>query len=248
DRRDEPFQKARALATQRADVAIALAKKGIPPEGPLAMVRHDPETRGKGLFQEHCASCHRLGDLGPELAKSAAPDLTGWGTAEWVLAVMENPDSPLKFGNTPYKGEMISFVHPSPGQANFHEMPDAKRRAIATFLENEAAENKDPKHDAAGAKIIADGCTSCHLFRGQTDDTDSIGPELSGWGSTAWTRAQIANPGTNATYRAEALNPERKRHMPRFDDKLESDDLTLLASWVRSKARAGGGSEMNARK
>jgi mono/diheme cytochrome c family protein len=118
-------------------------------------------------------------------------------------------------------------------------MPEDRRKAAAAFLANEAAEVKDPHHDAAGAKIIADGCTGCHMFRGQSDESDSIGPELSGWGSTAWVRAQISNPATNTTYRAEAMNPERKGHMPRFDDKLEADDISLLAAWVRAKAHAG---------
>jgi ubiquinol-cytochrome c reductase cytochrome b subunit len=240
DARDAPFQKARATATVRAEAAIALAKKGIPPDGPLAMLRRDPETRGAALFKEHCASCHRLGDLGPDQDKSTAPDLTGWGTAEWVLSVMDNPDDSHKFGRTPYKGEMISLVHapadPRAAKA-FHPMAENSRIAIATFLANEAAEVKDPQHDMNAAKLISIGCTGCHMFRGQTDDDDSIGPELSGWGSTAWIRAQISNPGTNTTYRAEALKPERKGHMPRFEDKLEPDDINLLASWVRNKAR-----------
>jgi ubiquinol-cytochrome c reductase cytochrome b subunit len=240
DAKDIPFQKARALASMRAEQAIELAKKGIPPDGPLAMLRRDPELRGVALFKENCAGCHRLGDLGPEPAKASAPDLTGWGTSDWVLSVMDNPDDPKKFGNTPYKGEMVSAVHPpiDPALAKtFKQMPPERRKMIAGFLANEAGEHKDPQHDADGAKAIAIGCTSCHLFRGQTDDDDSIGPELSGWGSTAWTRAQIANPGTNTTYRASSMKADRKGHMPRFDDKMESDDLTLLAIWVREKAR-----------
>jgi ubiquinol-cytochrome c reductase cytochrome b subunit len=239
DARDQPFQKARRLATDRAAYAIALAGKGIPPDGPLAMLRRDPETRGAALFQENCASCHRLNDLGPPAEKAKAPDLTGWGTADWVLSMLDNPDAANRFASTPYKGEMISLVHPAAGQKNFKPMPEDKRRAVAAFLASEAAEDKDPHHDAAGAKIIADSCTGCHMFRGQSDDSTSIGPELSGWGSTAWIRSQIANPATNTTYRAEAMNPERKGHMPRFDDKLEPEDISLLATWIRSKARAG---------
>jgi ubiquinol-cytochrome c reductase cytochrome b subunit len=240
DAHDQPFQKARLLASKRAESAVEIARKGIPPDGPLAMMRRDPEIRGAALFQEHCASCHRLGDLGPEPSKAKAADLSGWGTADWALSVMENPDAPERFGSTPYRGEMISLVHPSadPQSAkNFRPLPEGKRRDIAAFLAGEAAEAKEPQHDAAGAKLIAIGCTSCHLFRGETDDKDSVGPELSGWGSTAWLRAQIANPGTNATYRAEALSPERKGHMPRFDDKLEPDDINLLSVWVRNTAR-----------
>ena len=107
DAHDPPFQKARVLATERAQTAIALAGKGIPPDGPLAMIRRDPETRGATLFQENCANCHRLNDFGPTVDKAKAPDLTGWGTAEWAFSMMENPDAANRFANTPYKGEMI---------------------------------------------------------------------------------------------------------------------------------------------
>src|SRR6185295_6964197 len=98
DAHDEPFQKARAMASQRAERSIQLAQQGIPPDGPLAMLRRDPETRGLALFQENCASCHRLGELGPAPTKATAPDLTGWGTADWVMSVLDDPDAPHRFG------------------------------------------------------------------------------------------------------------------------------------------------------
>jgi ubiquinol-cytochrome c reductase cytochrome b subunit len=240
DKRDEPFQKARALASKRADAAIDLAKKGIPPDGPLAMMRRDPETRGAALFQEHCASCHRLGEFGPAPNKATAPDLNGWGTAEWAMSMLDDPDAANRFGQTPYKGEMLSLVKPpaDPKRAKtFKPMSEGDRRIIAAFLAGEASEVKDAGHDSQGAKMIAQRCTSCHLFRGQTDDDDGAGPELAGWASVAWTRAQIANAGTNTTYRAAAMAADRKGHMPRFDDKLELDDINLLAIWVRKKAR-----------
>ena len=44
------------------------------------------------------------------------------------------------------------------------------------------------------------------MFRGQTDDDESIGPELSGWGSLAWTRAQIRTQGpTRRTARTPSI-------------------------------------------
>jgi ubiquinol-cytochrome c reductase cytochrome b subunit len=240
DKRDEQFQKSRKVASKRAESAYKLASFGVPPDGPLAMLRRDPDTRGPQLFQEHCASCHRLGELGPEPAKATAPDLSGFGTAEWVMSMLENPDAANRFANTPFKGDMTSLVHPpltaKPG--SFKPMPEADRRKIATFLAGEAAEVKDAQHDADGAKLVSQRCTSCHLFRGQTDDDDSSGPELAGWGSSAWVRAQIANPGTPATYRASSMSEGRKGHMPRFDDKLEPQEIALLADWVRREARA----------
>jgi hypothetical protein len=33
------------------------------------------------------------------------------------------------------------------------------------------------------------------------------------------------------------MSEDRKGHMPRFDDKMEPEDVTLLAGWVRKKAR-----------
>jgi ubiquinol-cytochrome c reductase cytochrome b subunit len=242
DARDAPFQKARAVASVRAERSIDLAKKGIPPDGPLAMLRRDPETRGTALFQEHCASCHRLGEMGPAPEKATAPNLDGWGSAEWAMSMLENPDADNRFGRTAYKGDMLSVVKPPPDPKEakkFKPMPEADRKAIVAFLAAEAAEVKDAQHDAAGAKLVGQRCTSCHVFRGQTDDEDSHGPELAGWGSTAWMTAQIANPSSNTTYRKYAFDPENKGHMPRFDDKLEADDLKLLAGWVRKKAREG---------
>ncbi len=260
DKRDAPFQKAREQASKRADQAIELAKKGIPPDGPLAMLRRDPELRGAALFQEHCASCHRLGDMGPAPEKATAPNLDGWGTTEWAMSMLVNPDAPHRFGQTSYKGEMLSLVQPPPqaqqapppppnqktkGRSastapptnTFKPMPEADRNSIVAFLAAEAAEVKDALHDAAGAKLVGQRCTTCHLFRGQTDDDDSKGPELAGWGSTAWTQAQIANPSSNTTYRKYAFDPDNKGHMPRFDDKLEADEIKLLAIWVRKHAR-----------
>jgi ubiquinol-cytochrome c reductase cytochrome b subunit len=180
--------------------------------------------------------------MGPEPKKATAPDLSGWGTAEWAMSMMENPDAPNRFGQTAYKGEMPSFVHPpaDPKAAKtFKPMPEANRRLIAAFLAGEAAEIKDSGHDAQGASSLQKCATQCHLFRGETDDSDGKGPELAGWGSLAWVRAQITNPGTNTTYRAASMEADMKGHMPRFDDKLDTEDINLLAAWVRTKARGG---------
>jgi ubiquinol-cytochrome c reductase cytochrome b subunit len=242
DGRDQPFQEARKKASVRAEHAITLAKQGIPPDGPLAMLRRDPETRGTALFQEHCASCHRLGELGPAPEKATAPNLDGWGTADWAASMLEDPDAAHRFGQTSYKGEMLSLTKPPAdpkARKTFKPMPEGDRKQIVAFLANEAAEVKDAKHDPDGAKLVGQRCTACHLFQGKTDDDDSKGPELAGWGSTAWTIAQIANPSSNTTYRKYAFDPENKGHMPRFDDKLDADDIKLLAGWVHKKAREG---------
>ena len=241
DRGNASLAASRAREAALTKRAFQVAKaEGIPPAGGLAMLREDPVLHGEELFRDHCASCHRLGDLGPAKEKATAPDLSGWGTAGWVRAMLLAPDSPALFGLTAFKGKMPSYVFPptDPEAAKvFSAMAEADQKAIADFLAGEADENPAGDHDAPGAKLIAQRCTTCHLFRGKSDDATSTAPELEGWGSTDWIRAQIANPGTNVTYRPASMSPELTGHMPRYDDKLTPKDIDLLARFVRARAR-----------
>lgn len=241
DAKNVVFQKARAKATARAEAAIHLAGAGVPPDGPLAMLRRDPDTRGPALFEEHCASCHRLGDLGPEPSKANAPDLSGWGTEPWAASMLDNPDAADRFGNTPFAGEMMSFTRPPRDAARakaWKPMPEGDRRAIAHFLGNQADAAPGKDKDDPGGKLVGQRCTGCHLVHGETDDEESLGPELAGWGTVAWVKAQIANPATPVTYRPSSSSELKKGHMPRFGDKLEPGDLDILAHWVQKTARA----------
>jgi quinol-cytochrome oxidoreductase complex cytochrome b subunit/mono/diheme cytochrome c family protein len=45
-------------------------------------------AKGIGLIQEHCTSCHRFGDHGQ---LGIAPDLTGYGSYEWMLGLVSDP-------------------------------------------------------------------------------------------------------------------------------------------------------------
>ncbi len=240
DAADPAFQKARALASQRSERSIALFKQGVPPEGPLAMLRNDPETRGPELFQQSCASCHKLGDLAPPEGKATAPDLTTFGTKAWARAVLEDPDADHLFGKTPFKGNMPSVTKPpaDPEAAkDFKPMPEADRDVIATWLETQA---KGEKGDTLpGEKLVKQRCNGCHRIDGKLDESgsdDSLAPELRGWASVAWIEAQIADPGSGKAYPKGATAPELKGHMPAFADKLDPADLKLLAAWLHRKA------------
>jgi ubiquinol-cytochrome c reductase cytochrome b subunit len=248
DARDKHYVKSRAEADAQAAAAIKLAMNGVPPAGALDMVKHDPELRGRDLFARHCASCHVLGDLGdPE--KSTATKLDGWGTPGWIEAMIHDPDGADFFGRGPYKTQMPSVdTRPKDKPANEPWTPmvksDAERRAVALFLASQGDEPGDPPRTdkpalALGEKIVTERCTSCHLFKGNGDDEGSgVAPELAGYGSVAWTRAQVANPSSAQTYRDKALDPEMKKHMPRFDGDLSPADVDLVAQWTRSHARS----------
>lgn len=242
DAGDVELQKAKAIATQRATRAILLFKEGVPPEGPLAMVRDDPEIRGEQLFQKQCGSCHRLGELGPPPGKQAAPDLTGFGTRAWVLAVLENPDADPLFGKTPFRTMMPSLVHP-PAEAEaaraFTPMTAADQGAIADFLVAEA--RGETGAGMPGEALVKRRCTGCHRLDGKNDDDGSAAPELRGWASLAWIEAQITDPGSGKAYPETANTRDLEGHMPGFKDKLPERDRKILAGWVYRHGRAEGG-------
>jgi ubiquinol-cytochrome c reductase cytochrome b subunit len=246
DARDAAYKKARAKADGQAAAAIRLAMDGVPPAGALAMVREDPELRGRDLFDRHCASCHVLGDLGdPE--KATASKLDGWSTPAWIEAMIHDPDAPEFFGRGPYRTEMPSVdvrptTHPDGTPWKPMIKSDAEKHAVGVFLASlgdEAGDSpRDPSARAVGEKIVGERCTTCHLVGGDGDDEGTgLAPELAGYGSQAWTRAQIANPSSKQTYRENALNPELKKHMPRFDKDLSAADIDLVARWTRAHAR-----------
>jgi ubiquinol-cytochrome c reductase cytochrome b subunit len=253
DASDPLFQRARRVADARASTANAMAMSGVPAEGPLTMLAHDPELRGRAIFERSCAQCHVLGDVG-DRKKAAAPVLDGWGTEAWVASMMDDPDADDRFGHTPLKGTMPSMLRPAPDRKPddppFKPMADAEVRAVAVFLASQSdgdtpghavsALARDPDELKKGEAIVTNRCTSCHLWKGEGDDSSQgDAPELSGWGTVAWARAQITNPATKATYREGALDPKTKGHMPRFDEDLSADDIELLARWVHVHARGG---------
>ncbi len=243
DAHDKAFQDARVKADAEAARAHALAARGIGPEGPLAMMKNDPEARGAALFGKHCASCHVLAGLGS--AKDAsAPALDGWGTEAWVALLLDDPDHEARFGRTPFKGMMPSMTRCKPGDAACKPMSTDDAKAVASFLASQAGEPvKDAARARAGEAIVKTRCTACHLFRGEGDDGgEGTAPELAAWGSIPWIRAQIEDPSSRATYRDKALTHGADvkggpKPMPKLGGQIAPADVDLLARWVHAKAR-----------
>jgi len=238
DAADADFQAANARAAERAARAIELAKDGVPPAGPLAMLAADPVTQGPVLYDKHCGVCHRLNERGPAKGEETAPDLTGFGTERWVMAVLDGPDDPHMFGNTPFKGQMPSFMRPPEDPEAleyFSKMKDEDAKAISAFLVAQA-DGKEGK-GMAGEKLVGQRCTSCHRLDGNTDDESSLAPELRGWASVDWIREQIANPGSGKTYPPGAMSEELEGHMPAFEQSLSAAEIDLLAGWLWRRAR-----------
>lgn len=233
DAKDTELAKAVAKAEARAEHARKIAEEGVPPEGALAMMRNDPTTRREALFQEHCASCHRMGELAPADGKTTAPDLSDFGSKAWVMRVLDDPDGEHMFGKTAFKEMMPSVTKPpkDPEAAKqFTAMAAADQEVIASFLEAQARGEKGD--GMPGEKLVRQRCTSCHRLDGKTDDEESLAPELRGWGSVGWILAQIDDPGSGKTYTAGSMDAKLEGHMPGFKDKLSEKDRKLLAAFV----------------
>jgi ubiquinol-cytochrome c reductase cytochrome b subunit len=178
DAGDAAFQKERIKADERATIANRIAKEGVPPEGPLAMMKRDPDLRGPELFDKHCAACHTLGAHGTDKDRTAAK-LDGWGTEAWVRGMIHDPDGDARFGRSFYKGEMPSVDMPSPtSPPTFKPMASDDQAAVASFLASsgETTPPRDPSRFAKGKSIVAERCTTCHLFEGElrAEDVDLL--------------------------------------------------------------------------
>jgi ubiquinol-cytochrome c reductase cytochrome b subunit len=103
---------------------------------------------GAELFEEKgCVDCH---DRGRDLA-CQGPNLHGFGSPEWILRVIEKPDSPLCYGgdcempayqsalNADQKTALLGFL------ASLKARPVAAAKATAVAPQEPPKEPKDPK-------------------------------------------------------------------------------------------------------
>ena len=78
-------------------------------------------TRGVELIEQHCTSCHRFGDHGQ---LGLAPDLTGYGSYEWMMGLVSDPAHERFFGKE--NDRMPSFAqdlaHPEKNNVSVREL------------------------------------------------------------------------------------------------------------------------------
>ncbi|MFM8378394.1 MAG: c-type cytochrome, partial [Planctomycetia bacterium] len=94
-----------------AVIAAMSAEAGLPPPGTA------PEliAKGRALVAdgERCGGCHKLGDNGTDLG--SAPDLTGWGSREWLVGIITDPTHERFYGDS--NDRMPSFGKADEGAA-----------------------------------------------------------------------------------------------------------------------------------
>ncbi len=203
DLRAPTFVRSQRIAQATARRARSLARAGVPPEGPLEMVRNDPAVRPGELFAEQCGTCHAVRGVSRE---RKAPRLDGFGSREWATAFVVWPDHPELMGTTE--------IHDMRGQRR--RLRDEGVRAVAEWLYSRGYEPGEPAPDtalvSAGEAIYRRRCTSCHQGDGDTSETEAVdrdAPNLDAWGSRAYIRAQMLNPGAPENRRCSTPAPPR---------------------------------------
>jgi ubiquinol-cytochrome c reductase cytochrome b subunit len=214
DAADEAYQEAIVDSQARAERAIELAGAGIPPGGPLEMLRRDPLTRGPDVYASECNGCHILDGQG----ERAAPDHTGFGSRTWILGVLIDPDAEHYFGTTE-----ISDMKP------MGKLGRAKLQAVTEFVYSLGHQEGDPAFDAElatkGKAIFENICMDCHLFEGDGAHMFD-GPDMTGYASLKWIEGQVRNPDAESQY--GELN-----EMPAFEGELDDNDIAMVSQWLR---------------
>lgn len=219
DARDPEGRAARAAALARARTAQELAAGGVPPQGALFLVRDQPHLRGQRLFQRKCLACHRVGEAGTRFG----PDLGGYLSRDWIRGALVEPRAPHYWGTSGLKG-MESFARLSPPDlAALVELLHALRGL-------EGGPQALPPAHATGLRLFQRECAGCHtLDPAQAPDG---GPSLAAFGSDAWLRALLLDPGTQHFF-------GRQNQMPAFGPELSRRDVDDLIAFLRTLESPG---------
>jgi len=211
----ESYQEGLKKAHEDAEKARALAKKGVPPAGGVAVWENDPEFQVRALFKEHCATCHTLAGVGGE----EAPSFDGWGSREWLAALLREPSAKRFYGGT--KG------HNTMEPLKVEAVSDDDLKALVEYvygLMGPEAGAVDAALSARGKALWDDTleCSGCHEVDA---GKESAGPALGGRGSVAWIQRVIADSSAKDLYGDSA-------EMPKFEGKLSAAQIEALAGLV----------------
>jgi quinol-cytochrome oxidoreductase complex cytochrome b subunit/mono/diheme cytochrome c family protein len=196
----EKFNKARVKADEDALRAIALADQGVPDIGGRYLLRNDPLTQGPRLFKAHCASCHSHRELEPDdKARPTASDLTNFGSKDWLLDFLRDPDSPRYFGRTKFKGGTMSGWARNASKKVKDDFP-----LIAEWLARhprQSSADKDTDAFKKGHAAFEKRCIRCHTYNNEKgDDSETKGPDFTGYGDAEWIRLMVMAPDDPARY------------------------------------------------
>jgi cytochrome c oxidase cbb3-type subunit 3 len=219
----------------RADVAVELANlEKIRGEKmvklaatPLAEIEKDPallalaRARGKAAFGDNCAPCHGTGGAGAKGYPNLNDDEWIWG------GKLEQIEQTIQFGarsGNPkaHEGAMLAF-----GKDGV--LKPAEIVTVANYVRALSGLSTSPGYDAAaGKKIFADNCVSCHGDNGKGNQ-ELGAPDLTD---------KIWLFGSDEATLVETITNGRAGVMPAWVGRLDPATVKALAVYVHS---LGGG-------
>jgi len=218
------FQEDRKKAGALALVASQRAMDGIPVDGARELIRNDPMTRGKDLFEKTCAVCHKYtadkdDPFGSFVTgKFSASDLGGYASEKWIRGLLNNPGDDKYFGLLKLEGmkKWRKGIEKAREKAKKKDAAAAAKDVadeeadfdtIAKFLADQAKprEKRDRKLAEDGdAAITRQECFSCHSMDKKKSNT---APDFTDYGSQDWIRFMIMNPGHKLRYGGKSVMP-----------------------------------------
>jgi ubiquinol-cytochrome c reductase cytochrome b subunit len=214
DKASEYFRRQRIEAQEKSETARKLALQGVPPEGGVAVFRNDPYALARELWEEKCTGCHSLTGAGGE----KGPDLANYNSRAWIAGFLADPDGKLYMG----PAKLEKGMKPAEGT------PD-EIKALTEFVYSlsSAADTDTTLARQGQALFSTKDCDSCHDLDGTSENT---GPNLRARGTYEYVVDVIRDASQMRLFGA-------KNKMPRFADKLSSQEIAILARFVLSQKR-----------
>ena len=209
------------LEKVRGDRMVALGA------APLAQIEKDPDllalarARGRTVFGDNCAPCHGSGGAGAKGYPNLNDDDWLWG------GTLEQISQTIQFGarsGHPKAHESAMLAFGKEGVLKKEQIA-----TVANYVRSLSGLPTIPGYDAAaGAKLFADNCTSCHGDMGKGNQ-ELGAPDLTD---------KIWLYGSEQATLLETIANGRAGVMPAWVDRLDPATIKALTVYVHS---LGGG-------
>ena len=209
------------LQKVRGDKMVALGA------APLAEIAKDPallalaRASGKTLFGDNCAPCHGTGGAGAKGYPNLNDDEWLWGGS--LDQIMQTVQFGARSGHPKtHESAMLAF-----GKEGV--LKNDQIVTVANYVRSLSGLPKSSGYDAAaGAKIFADNCTSCHGDNGKGNQ-ELGAPDLTD---------KIWLYGSDEATLVETISNGRAGVMPAWVGRLDPSTIKALTVYVHS---LGGG-------
>ena len=194
---------------------------------PLAEIAKDPallalaRARGKTVFGDNCAPCHGSGGAGAKGYPNLNDDEWLWGGS--LDQIMQTIQFGARSGH-PKTHESAMLAFGKDGVLKKDQIV-----TVANYVRSLSGLSTSPGYDAAaGAKIFADNCTSCHGDNGKGNQ-ELGAPDLTD---------KIWLYGSDEATLVETISNGRAGVMPAWVGRLDPSTIKALTVYVHS---LGGG-------